>query len=341
MIHCGIDTSNRSSALCMMDDQGKVLVESNCPMSLNGFRQALKGYEELNCVVEASPWAETVKGWAEQSGHRCTIIDSRAAKRAMDAMKKTDPRDAKTLAHLARTGFYRAVHAKSDKARQLRSELQAYKGMQATKKAQASRIRGLLRAHGLRVGQVSEGKFAEHVVEVVKKGAPQLLWVMKLLLRSWEQAYDAVKAMKKVFKHRAKEVVPAVLLTVPGVGELIGLAYVATIDTPDRFQRGDQVGDYVGLAPRVSQSADVCYRGRITKEGDGLLRVLLNEGAHVLLTRYQGDCALKRWGLRKAAEKGPAKARVAVARKLAVLLWTLWKRNEAFNPWPEGRARAA
>jgi transposase len=108
---------------------------------------------------------------------------------------------------------------------------------------------------------------------------------------------------------------------------------MATLDDPMRFQKGAQVADYLGLTPRVYQSGDVDYRGRITKEGDGLLRWHLVEAANVLLTRGK-DCALRRWGKRLEERKGGAKARVAVARKLAVLLWRLWITGESFRPWP-------
>ena len=120
------------------------------------------------------------------------------------------------------------------------------------------------------------------------------------------------------------------------MGGQLGTACRATRDDPRRFRRGEEVGDYVGLTPRVYQSGEVEYRGRITREGDKLLRWLLVEAAHNLLTRGQ-DCALKRWGKRLERRKGSAKAKVAVARKLAILLWRIWLRREPFQAWPEGQ----
>jgi transposase len=111
----------------------------------------------------------------------------------------------------------------------------------------------------------------------------------------------------------------------------VAAAYVATIDDPQRFAHSDQVADYVGLVPSVYQSGETEYRGRITKEGDALLRWLLVEAANVVLTRLQRTCALQRWGRRVLAKKGLSKARVAVARKLSVLLHRLWISGEEFD----------
>ncbi len=108
-------------------------------------------------------------------------------------------------------------------------------------------------------------------------------------------------------------------------------AFVATVDDPGRFHRSDQVPAYLGLVPGVQQSGEVEVRSSITKEGDGLLRWLLVEAAHVLLTRTRRSCALKRWGLKLQARKGAGKARVAVARKLAILLHRIWLTGEPFD----------
>jgi transposase len=121
-------------------------------------------------------------------------------------------------------------------------------------------------------------------------------------------------------------------MTVPGVGPLVASAYVATIDEPWRFGSSTQVPAYLGLVPSVEQSGQREVHGRITREGDGLLRSYLIEAAQVLLTRTRRSCALKRWGLRLCRKKGLRKARVAVARKLAILLHRLWITGEDFDP---------
>ena len=123
-------------------------------------------------------------------------------------------------------------------------------------------------------------------------------------------------------------------MQVPGVGPLVASTFVATLDDPTRFATSRQVAAYLGLVPRVYQSGTTNYHGRISKEGDKLLRWLLVEAAHVLLTRTKRTGALKRWGLKLAKKRGQGKANVAVARKLAILLHRLWVTGASFEPVP-------
>ena len=117
---------------------------------------------------------------------------------------------------------------------------------------------------------------------------------------------------------------------------MVSSAYAATLDNPHRFERGAQVAAYLGLVPSIHQSGEVERRGRITKEGDALVRWLLIEAAHVLLTRSRADSALKRWGKDIEKRKGAAKAKVAVARKLAIILHRMWVTNTPFEAHPQG-----
>ena len=122
------------------------------------------------------------------------------------------------------------------------------------------------------------------------------------------------------------------LMKVSGVGPITVTAYVATIDDPRRFRRGDQVAAYLGLVPSVNQSGELDRHGHITRDGDSLLRSYLFEAAHVLLTRTRSSSAIQRWGRKLAKKKGYGKAKVAVARKLAVLLHHLWLTGDSYQP---------
>ena len=302
-----------------------------------GLKQAVLGWLPLKVVVEACPLAEWASRVLEAAGCEVDIIDPRAAKHLVSSKKKTDARDARTLARLARSGWYTAVHRKSLGARTERSRLQGRAALVRSKKALGSAIRGLLKAHGVRLGKVSEGEFAQRVRERVAAQTPELAGTFELLLASWRQAQEGAEQLEKaITKATRDDEVCRRLRSVPGIGSLVSTAFVSTLDKPARFSRGEQVADYLGLVPRVYQSGEVDYRGRITKEGDGLLRWHLVEAANVLLTKGP-DSALKRWGLRLEQHKGGAKARVAVARKLAILLWRIWRKGEVFKPWPNGQ----
>ena len=121
---------------------------------------------------------------------------------------------------------------------------------------------------------------------------------------------------------------------VPGIGTIVSLGFTATIDNPKRFTNTGQVGDYVGLAPGIYQSGETERVGRITREGDKMLRALLVEAANSILYHYRGPWAWKRWAEELSARKGPAKARVALARRLAGLLWRLWHDEKEFTLHP-------
>ncbi|MGR8953527.1 MAG: IS110 family transposase [Gammaproteobacteria bacterium] len=332
MNYCGIDLASKASAFCVMDGTGVIMREEEIPTDADGFRTRLGSVEGMKCVVEASPLAEWAAQTLEALGHEAVIIDARRAKAVVCTKKKTDRVNARDLANMARTGWYTAVHRKSETARELRSWLTARAGLVETANALNARIRGLLRAHGIKLGKVAEREFEMKVQAAAEARVPALGGALTPLLALWRQSIDAAEVLRKEITARTQQdTVCRRLMSVPGVGPLTAAAYLATIDDPERFQRSDQVGAYLGLVPSVYQSGDIDYRGRITKEGDGLLRWLLVEAAHSLLSHTRRDFALKRWGKRLEAQKGTGKARVAVARKLAVILHRLWITGETFD----------
>ncbi len=332
MIYCGIDLASKASAVCIMDSEGRILAEFQMPTDEDGFRTRLGDREPMQCVLEASPLAEWAIGVLESLGHSAQIIDPRRAKSVIRTKRKTDQIDARNLANLARTGWYNAVHRKSERARLMRTLLKSRQGLLKAASDQHNRILGLLRAHGIRVGKGGGDGFELRVLGAVRARAPELEVILEPLLDVWRQAREHAKELEKRLQDLVRgDRVCQRLMSVPGVGPVISAAYVATIDDPHRFENSDQVADYLGLVPSVYQSGETEYRGRITKEGDKMLRWLLVEGAAVLLSRVKRSCALQRWGRKLAAKKGLAKARVAVARKLAVLLHRLWVTGERFD----------
>lgn len=335
MNNVGIDLADRASSVCVVDAQGQALERCEVWTDEAALAQVLGDWARSRVIIEATPLAEWAARVVERAGHEAVIIDARAARHLVHSKKKTDARDAYTLARIGASGWYVEVHRKSSEARLRRSQLQARQGLVRTANGLKSQIRGQLRAHGVRLGKVSDGEFAERVRERADAEVPELLPYLEGLLACWECADSEAKQLKRELQRRdvaSDHQAPIEQLqSVPGVGPLVSRAYVATIDDPHRFTRGEAVSDYVGLSPSVHQSGETEYRGRITKEGDELLRWHLVEAAHSILTRGP-DCALKRWGERLRQRKGKAKAQVALARKLAVLLWRLWLTGERFDP---------
>jgi transposase len=333
MEHCGIDLAMKSSSICVTDSRGSILSEQLIETEEPSFRAVFGGRRKMQCVVEASPMAEWVASILESLGHEVVLIDVRKAKGVIRTKKKTDRLDARNLARMGRTGWYTKVHRKSAEARATRTFLVARHGLVQTAMAQNSRIRGLLRAQGLKLGEVKESEYASRVEELARSKSPDLWRMLDPLVAVRAQAMRSARQMEReLLRQSRQDQVRKRLMTVPGVGALVATAYVATIDDPRRFSSSGRVGAYAGLAPSVTQSGEVDHHGHVTREGDGLLRSYLVEASHVLLTRKRGSCDLKRWGLKLARKKGMGKARVAVARKLAALLHHLWVTGESFHP---------
>ena len=332
MEHCGIDVATKSSSICVTDSRGAILLERVTTTDEAGLRGVLRGRRRMRCVLEAGPYAEWISRIVEGLGHQAVVIDARKARGVIRTKKKTDKLDARNLARMSRTGWYTAVHRKSAPARAMRTFLQARQGLVKTALAQGSRIRGLLKAHGLKLGEVAESQFAVTVRRLSLQKGSQLWEMLEPLVLVRQQALRAAEQMRRQLLHQAKtEPIQHRLMSVPGVGPLTAAAYVATIDDPRRFRSSDQVAAYVGLVPSVNQSGESEVHGHITRDGDDLLRGYLVEAAHVLLTRKRGSCRLKRWGLKLAKKKGHGKARVAVARKIAALLHHLWITGELYR----------
>jgi transposase len=330
--NCGIDVATKSSSVCILDKRGTVVLEQVVSSDEVGLASVLRARRRMRCVLEAGPLAEWISKLLEQMGHEAVVIDARKATGVIRTKKKTDRLDARNLARMGKTGWYTKVHRKSAEARATRTFLQARQGLVQTALAQGSRIRGLLRAHGVKLGEVKESQFASEVKRVACEKSRELWEMLEPLVEVRRQALRAAEQMRRQMVREASEgSVARRLMTVPGVGPLTANAYVATIDDPKRFRSSSQVAAYLGLVPSVTQSGELDVHGHITREGDGMLRGYLVEAAHVLLTRKRGTCRLKQWGLKLAKKKGHGKARVAVARKLATLLHRLWITGESYR----------
>jgi transposase len=331
--YCGLDLGVKSSAFCMVDEKGKLIAEGEVPTDAKCFERTFGRADMMRIVVEACPLAEWACQLLEELGHEAVIIDARQAKAVVHSKRKTDKVDARKLAQLCRTGWFNQVHRKSPSARELRSKHTARKGLITIQKGLNSRIRGIFRVHGIRVGKVSQGAFYQRVTALLEQVPVGLRASLAALLRVWD---EVTRELHELTQRLEREVIQDKLcrhlMSADGIGPITASTFIATIDDPCRFATGDQVASYLGLVPREYQSGETHFRGRITKEGDRLLRSLLVESATTLLTRVKRRSRLKDWGQRLCKEKGFGKARVAVARKLACLLYALWTTGACFDP---------
>ncbi len=227
----------------------------------------------------------------------------------------------------------------SEAAQKHRILIKARRHLVCRRRATENAIRGFLSSLGLRFAKGS-GKLAQRVLAALEE-RPDLVAMIAPLVASAEALKAQIKRLEREIVAKV-EVTPAarLLITVPGVGPITALAYVATLDDPRRFARSRTVGAYVGLTPRRHQSGEVDYTGRISKHGDSLLRSLLYEAANSLLTIVRKAHPLKDWARRIRKRSSHKKACVALARKLAVIMHRMLISGEAFR-WPERAPGAA
>jgi transposase len=246
---------------------------------------------------------------------------------------KSDRNDARGIAQLMRLGWFRPVHCKSIAAQEVRAMLTARKLVQTKLLDVENSLRGILRGFGLKVGKTTDRSFAGRIQELVK-GHPNLEVIGEALLSVRAVLLGEFKAFEK--RVRALLLLDAkarLLMSTPAVGPIVALTYASAIDDPARFKSSKQVGPHFGLTPRRYQSGETDRSGRISKIGDAAVREALYQAAHVMLTKpIKGCTELKSWAMRIARRAGMRKAKVALARKLAVILHRMLADNAPFNP---------
>jgi transposase len=332
--YAGLDVSLELSSVCIVDEQGTIVSEAKVASEPEALIRFLRTREvEIGRVgLEAGPLSQWLHAGLVAAGFATVLLETRHVKAALSAMTvKTDRRDARGIAQLLRLGWYRPVHAKSTSAQEVRSLLTARKLMQAKLLDIESGIRGVLRGFGLKVGPISRGRFEARILELVAGHA-----ILQTVIGAMLAARTALETEFKRL-HRAllalvrDDPVCRQLMSVPGVGAIVAITFKSGVDDPTRFRHSRDVGPHFGLTPRKYQSGELDVTGRISKVGDRMVRTALYEAASVMLTRSVRFSTLKVWGMAVAKRRGTKKARVALARKLAVILHRMWVDGTSFR----------
>jgi transposase len=248
-----------------------------------------------------------------------------------DADQQNDRNDAAGIARIMQCGWYKEVHVKDRGSHAIKALLSSRALLVKLKRDLENQIRGLLKNLGLVIGRAKMNVFARRAAELLED-RPELAAATLPLLRAREAVEQQIADLDgKVLRLARESVQVRRFMTAPGVGAITALCFLATIDDPTRFKRSRSVGAYAGLPARGYASGETDWTGRISKCGDAMLRSYLYEAANVLLTRVAKWSALKAWGLRLAKRSGLRKAKVAVARKLAVLLHRMWMDGTDFH----------
>jgi transposase len=322
-----IDVSLELSSVCVVDGTGKILREAKVASEPAALIELFDdtGFEFTRIGLEAGPLSQWLHAGLTAAGLPAILIETRHVKAALKAMTvKTDRNDARGMAQLMRMGWFRPVHVKTVPAQEIRVLLTGRKLLLGKLRDIELGIRGLLRGFGLKVGQVSRGRYEARIQELVT-GHPMLEPVAAAMLHARASLRAEYGKLHRMLLGIVRDdTLCRRLMTVPGVGPVVAITYKTAIDDPARFRKSRDVGPYFGLTPSKYQSGEVDRTGRISKVGDAMVRTALFEAANVMLSRATRFSTLKAWALRVAKLRGVKRAKVALARKLAVVLHRMW-----------------
>jgi transposase len=341
----GLDLGDRSSRYCILNKAGEIILEQELPTTPKGFEQVFSKIPRSRVAMETGTHSPWVSRQLTQHGHEVIVAHARNVRLISESSRKDDRLDARTLARLARidAGLLGPVRHRSAKAQIHLTVIRARAALVSTRTALVNAARGLTKSYGARLRKCGTEQMNR---ESTKGLSAELRDALDPLLREIESLNERIAEYDRRIEQIAKEVYPqvAVLKQVKGVGPLIALTYVLTLDDPQRFRRSRDVGCFLGLRPGRRNSGMSEPQLHISKEGDRYLRTLLVQGAHYILGPFGQDSDLRRWGL-KLSERGGKNAKkravVAVARKLAVLLHKLWVSGEVYEPLRNNRTAMA
>src|SRR3989441_6960862 len=332
----GLDLGDRSSWYCVLDEAGDVLLEQRVSTTPKAMKQVFERMPRSRIALETgmhSPWVSRVLSGL---GHEVIVAHARNVRLIGESRRKDDRLDARTLARLARIDpqLLCPVKHRSAKAQADLTVIRARAGLVRARTSLINTARRLAKSYGERLRGCNPRNMN---LEKAQELSPELKTALEPLLGEIESLSERIGEYNERIEQIAKQSYPEVarLTQVKGVGTLIALTYVLTLEDAHRFGKSRDVGCYVGLQPGRRNSGQSEPQLHISKEGDPYLRTLLVQGAHHILGPFGADSDLRRWGLKLAergGKNGKKRAVIAVARKLAVLLHRLWVSGEAYEP---------
>jgi len=335
MDHCaGLDVSVNETSVCIVDDSGRIIREVKVASEPGALLQVLKtgSYRFKRIGLEAGPLSQWLYSALAEASLPVICVETRHMRAVLKTqINKTDRNYARGIAQMMRAGLYRPVHVKTLRSQKLRMLLTHRKLLQSKAIAIENDLRGTLRNFGLKVGMVGTTKFEARIKELVEN-LPDLAALVEplLVVRRVLREQLGILHRRLLVVVRDDEVCRR-LMTIPGVGPVVALTYRATIDVPARFRNSRAVGAMLGLTPCKYQSGESDDTGGISKCGDEMMRVMLYEAAQILLTRTVKWSWLKAWAMTIAKRRGMKKAIVALARRLAVIMHSIWVDGTEFR----------
>ncbi len=334
MEHVGMDLGKTSSQVCTVTDEGEIL-DRRIRTERSRLIEVFGARPKSKILLEASTESEWVARCLEELGHEVIVADPNYAPMYAQRSRrvKTDRRDAQALAEACLLGAYHPAHRASDGRRHLRAILAVRETLVRTRTRWVVLVHPLLRREGFRIRNGKAETFASRVAmlalpEHLRSEVAPLLAQLETLNKEIEVQDRRVEEIA-----RDDEVIRR-LTTAPGVGPITATAYVATVDRVERFRGPHEVEGYLGLVPREWSSSEIQRQGHITKQGNGRMRWLLVEAAWCILRRKKKPetATLRAWADRIAARRGSRIAAVALARRLAGILYAMWRDGTTYDP---------
>lgn len=335
-ITIGMDLGDKNHIAVVLDGEGNEIECIQLKNNKISLRRIFRRYSGATVAIEAGTHSPWINRLLEDLGCRVYVGNPYKLRMIWDSTDKSDERDARMLAMVCRLEprLLWPIHHRSESAHNDLEMIKARNMLVQTRTKLINHVRSVVKATGQRLPQCSAASFAGRAINLLDKS---LLPALEPLIDTIAEISDRIKKLDKHIDNLAAERYPEteVLQQVSGVGPLTALAYVLTIEDPGRFAKSRMVGAYLGLTPRRDQSGDIDKQLPITKAGNGYLRKLLVGCAHYIIGPFGPECDLKRHGLKIAARGGKnarKRAAVAVARKLCVLLHSLWVKGQEYEP---------
>ena len=332
--YAGLDVSQQETQLCILDASGGVRWTGKARSEPAVLAEVLRrrAPDLARAVLESGALSGWLCGGLVEAGLPALCIDARAAHGALKQKhSKTDRGDAEGLARLAQTGWFKVVRLRSRASLERHALLAARERLVRIQRDLMNQIRGLVKPLGLVLPRTTPRRLAARL-EAWLDEAPGMRPAIAALLAARTRIADELERLDRLLVRRAAtDPVCRRLTSIPGVGAITATCFVSVVDDPTRFARADQVAAYLGLTPRRWQSGEDDRQGGISRAGNAMARHLLYEAANSLLARVKRPCALQSWALRLQERLGGKQARTALARKLAVLMHKLWRRQQDFD----------
>jgi len=336
-ISIGLDLGGEEAVACVVDRGGEVLSLETVAMTPAGVRELFEGLERATIVLEATGQSGWVARLLEEIGHDVLVCNPRRLKLIAASTLKTDKLDAELLGRLARVAqmdpeLFRPVTVRSRRTQLLRSEMKGRDQLISCRKKLISSVRSVLRSDALPTPKCDADRFAARLdLGKLPEDVRIIVEPQVAIIASLTEQLVAIE--RRLCAVAAEFPVASRLMQIDGVGLITSLSFILCLEEPGRFAKSRDVGAYLGLVPRLRQSCDQEFRGRITKQGDASLRRVLVQAALGQL-RAKRESALKQWALAVVERRGRKKAVVALARKLAVVMHHIWLTGEDYVTFP-------